>query len=292
MSGSAACGAAKGRRAEAGPALFLDVEEGAPASGILTRDMSGPGSPLNLITARGLEVPQPNNTGATFNEFPSIPRIDATSSMVATRGQSSPVLEYQIGIDPGTGDAITTRGGTSGIYTNPNGPLITGMSGLGNVNSSVLPANPDLSYFHVPGTKPGTKFDQFPGAPSPTGEFLVFKGNWTDTSGVSSVGRTGVYCRNVNAAGGLSPTQLVAESTVEIPDVPGTSFDSTAPPSAANGRMVFLGVDDERAPTAGSIFMSMLDDLKAPDVPGILQTIVTIGQAVVGKADAFFSRIG
>jgi hypothetical protein len=265
---------------------------GQPGSGIFTRDMSGPGNPLNLITARGLEVPQPNNTGATFNEFPSIPRIDARSSMVATRGQSQPVLEYQVGIDPGTGEAITTKGGTSGIYTNPNGPLVTGMSGLGNVNGSVFPANPDLSHFQVPGTTPGTKFDQFPGAPSPTGDFVVFKGNWTDTSGGGSVGRTGVYYRNVNAAGGLSPTQLVADSTMEIPGVPGTNFGSTAPPSAAKGRMVFLGVDNEEVPTAGGIFMSMLDDLKAPDAPGMLKTIVTIGQAVVGKSDAYFSRIG
>lgn len=265
---------------------------GQPGRGIFTRDMSGPGNPLNLITARGLEVPQPNTTAATFNEFPSIPRIDAGSSMIATRGQSKPVLEYQIGVDPGTGEAITTKGGTSGIDTNPNGPLITGMSGLGNVNGSVFPANPDLSHFQVPGTTPGTKFDQFPGAPSPTGDFVVFKGNRTDTDGGGSVGRTGVYYRNVHAAGGASPTQLVADNRMEIPGVPGTNFGSTAPPSAAKGRMVFLGVDNEDAPTAGGIFMAMLDDLKATDAPSLLKSVVSLGQMVVGKSDAVFTRIG
>ena len=91
---------------------------GQPATGIFTRDMSTPGNPINPIAARGTTVPQPNNTGATFNEFPSIPRIDASSNMIATRGQSQPVLEYQNGSDPVT----TTRGGTSGDLYQPQRP--------------------------------------------------------------------------------------------------------------------------------------------------------------------------
>jgi len=262
---------------------------GQPGSGIFTRDMSTGGNPITKITERGAIVPQPNNTAAIFNEFPSIPRIDATSATIATRGQSRPVLEYQTGIDTGTGEPITTRGGTSGIYTNPQGSLITGMSGLGNVNNSIYPSNPDLSYYQVPGTTPGLKFDQFPGAPSPTGDFVVFKGNWTDNGGT---GRTGVYYRNVVANGGTSATQLVADSTMEIPGQSGTNFGSTAPPSAAAGRMVFLGVDNEDSPTVGGIYMADLLNTKLPDVGSVLKTIVTIGEAVVGQADSFFTRIG
>ncbi len=70
--------------------------------------------------------------------------------VASIRGQSQPVFEYQIGVDPITKLPTTTRGGTSGIYTNPNGPLMTGMSGLGNVTNAIYPANPDLSYFQAP----------------------------------------------------------------------------------------------------------------------------------------------
>lgn len=256
---------------------------GQPATGVLTRDMSTPGNPIVPIALRGSLVPAPNNTGATFNEFPAFPRIDAKSSMIATRGQSNPVLEYQTGVDPVTGEPITTRSGTAGIYTNPKGPLITGMSGLGNVT------NPDLSYFQVPNTAAGTKFDQFPGAPSPTGgNMVVFKGNWTE----GSTGQTGVYFRNVTANGGTSPVQLVADSKTDIPGFSGTTFGSTAPPSAAGRRMVFLGLDNEEAPTKGGIYMAGLDNSKAPGLASALSTIVSIGQSVAGKANAFFTQLG
>jgi hypothetical protein len=262
---------------------------GEPASGILTRDMATPGNPIIPIAVRGSVVPQPNNTGATFNEFPSIPRIDATSSMIATRGQSQPVLEYQNGVDPITGEPTTTRSGTSGIYTNPIGPLQTGMSGLGNVTSTIFPTNPDLSYFQVPNTTPGTKFDQFPGAPSPTGgDTIVFKGNWTE----GTTGRTGVYFRDVNANGGASPVQLIADSKTDIPEFAGTKFGSTAPPSAANDKMVFLGLDNEAAPTKGGLYMATINNGKNPNDASVLETIVSIGQAVVDKVGKFFTRLG
>ena len=37
-------------------------------------------------------------------------------------------------------------------------------------------------------------------------------------------------------------------------------FDSTSPPSAAAGKMVFTGLDNEAAPKAGGIFMASLTD--------------------------------
>jgi len=260
-----------------------------PSTGILTRDMSSAGNPIVPVAVRGSAVPQPNNTSATFNEFPSVPRIDARSSMIATRGQSQPVLEYQNGMDPLTGAATTTRGGTSGIYTNPPGALITGMSGLGNVTNSTYGANPDLSYFQVPNTAPNTKFDQFPGAPSPTGgNTVVFKGNWTE----GATGQTGVYYRDVLANGGTSPVQLVADSKTEIPGFSGTTFGSTAPPSAADGRMVFLGLDNEAAPTKGGLYLANLGFSKAADVASPLTTLASIGGSVLNRADAVFTQVG
>ena len=263
---------------------------GQPESGVFTRNMSSVGNPVTPIAMRGDLVPAPNNTDAIFNEFPSIPRIDARSSMIATRGQSRPVLEYQVGVDPNTGEPETTKGGTSGIYTNPTPPggLRTGMSGLGNVTNTLYPANPDLSYFQVPNTTPGTKFDQFPGAPSPTGgDTVVFKGNWTDSN--TGIGMTGVYYRDVLAEGGTSPVRLIADSNTDIPGFPGTKFGSTAPPSAANGHMVFLGVDNEAAPTKGGIYMAALDHSSAP---GPLDSIISIGQDVMGRTNAYFTQLG
>ena len=279
--------------------------DGQPATGVFTRDMATAGNPVVPIAVRGGEVPDPNNLfgqvdadgkklGA-FNEFPSIPRIDATSNMIATRGQSRPVLEYQTGVDPSTGEPVTTSGGTSGIYTNPTVALVSGMTGLGNVTNATYPANPDLSYFQVPGTAAGTKFDQFPGAPSATmGNTIVFKGNWTETivnsdQTTTLIGRTGVYFRDVVANGGTAPVQLIADSKTDIPGYAGTPFGSTAPPSAAGDRMVFLGVDNEAAPTKGGIYMAEIDKTKNPNTPSVLETIVSIGQAVLGNV---ITRLG
>ena len=83
-----------------------------PTSGIYQRDMSG-ANPIIRLTARGEVVPQPNNTFyngvlASFEEFPSTPRIDAFTSLVATRGQSQPVWTYLLA-------GADTRVGTSGI---------------------------------------------------------------------------------------------------------------------------------------------------------------------------------
>ena len=251
---------------------------GEPVRGIFTRDMAGPGNPVLTIASNqtGFDlVPQPNNTGGTFNEFPAFPRIDARSDAVAFRGQSTPVYEYQVGVDPNTGEAITTRGGTSGVYTNPSGSLVTGTSLLGNVTNTIFPANPDLSHFQVPGTTPGTRFDQFPGAPAITGSTVVVKGNWND--GTSS--QTGIYARDVTASGGTAPTVKLAASGDSFANGAGTAvLGSTAPPSASDGRVVFTGLDNEAAPTAGGIFLTALSD-----AAHTLQRVVSIGITAVGN---------
>ena len=104
------------------------------------------------------------------------------SDTIASRGNHQPVWRY---LRP---DGSETRAGTTGIYTNPFGPLIAGTSNLGAV--------PDFDFFAVPGTDPAVKFDVFPGAPAVTGATVVFKGNFTE----GLVGRTGVYYRDLTDA--------------------------------------------------------------------------------------------
>lgn len=226
------------------------------------------------LKAVGNLVPQPNNTGATFNEFPAFPRIDLASGMVATRGQSEPVYRYMLP------DGTETRTGTSGIYAKPFGAMITGASQLGAVAG--------FEKFEVPGTLPGTRFDQFPGAPSATSRTAIaFKGNYTE--GVES--RTGVFYRNISAGGGAAPVQLVANSQTLIPGE-STVFGSTAPPSAANDKMVFLGVDNEETPTKGGIYQAKMNIAATTiQLPPALRALVKIGGAVPGVPGASFTRL-
>lgn len=252
---------------------------GQPAHGIYTRDMSRgdvPTSPIVRILDRTTLVPQPNNLGTTFVETPSFPRIDMWSDTIATRGNHQPVWTYG-------SEGDETRAGTTGIYTNPFGDLITGASKLGAV--------PDFGFFAVPGLDPPTLFDVFPGAPSVTnGATIVFKGNFT----VGDVGKTGVFYRNLadelinsGPGGGTNPVVLIANNTDTL--IPGTDqlFGSTSPPSAANGRVVFSGFDNEDAPTLGGIYLAPLAE--TPE----LTTLVSIGQRVPGEsATSTFNNLG
>ncbi|MDP1823707.1 MAG: hypothetical protein Q8L48_10705 [Archangium sp.] len=239
-----------------GEALVTAASEpsggGAPVRGIFTRDMFTRLSPgaITPLAANGCPAPAPNNLGAPFNEFPSIPRIDLTLRTIATRAQSQPVWEYSVGPD------VTTRVGTSGVYANPGGVLQAGANLLGAVTDWT---SGQLSFaeMQVPGTRAGTRFDQFPGAPGVAGSMIVFKGNWTDVTVPSlPAGRTGVYFRDL-----ASPTnriQRVADNVTSR--IPGTTtlFGSTAPPSAAKGFMVFVGSDNEDNPTAGGVYRAPL----------------------------------
>jgi len=247
---------------------------GQPAThGIYTRDMSVDDSEIIRVLDRNSLVPQPNNLGTLFVETPSFPRIDMDSDTIATRGNHQPVWRYLLA------DDTETRAGTTGIYTNPFGPLITGASKLGDV--------PDFSYLEVP-EFPGIRFEVFPGAPSVTqGDTIVFKGNYTAPDGSA---RTGVYYRelvndpipvdgtSLSPAGGTSPVVLIANSMQTF--IPGTDtvFGSTAPPSAAGERIVFAGFDNEDAPTLGGIYLASLQ-YQPP-----LDTLVSIGERVPGES--------
>jgi hypothetical protein len=237
---------------------------GPPTHGIYTRDMFAEGEIVRILD-RTTEVPGPNNLGTTFVETPSFPRIDMGSATIATRGNHPPVYEYEVGL--GLGDSFT-KGGTTGIYTNPFGELITGAGKLGNIG--------DFYFFEVPYELPGTLFEVFPGSPSVTNvDTIVFKGNYTAEKG----GRTGVYYRQLDndPAGGISPVVLIANNTVTL--IPGTQtfFGSTSPPSAANGLVVFAGFDNEQEPTLGGIYLAPLQS--EPE----LTTLVHIGGKVSGE---------
>jgi hypothetical protein len=249
---------------------------GEPAHGIFLRDMALRGR-LRAIFDRETAVPYPNNLGTTFVEPPSFPRIDMWSDTIASRGNHEPAWEYNI--TPKT----TTKAGTTGIYTNPFGTLITGASNLGGV--------PDFRFFAVPGTY-ATKFDVFPGAPAVTdGATLVFKGNYTlpDPDGRGTISRTGAYYRTLTAApaGGMMPTILLADSNTIIP---GTTvpFGSVAPPSAVGRQAVFAGFDNEQRPTKGGLYLASINGPSRA-----LTTLVRIGSPVPGeRRGAFFNRLG
>ena len=233
---------------------------------------------LQTVIDTTMAVPEPNNqvdpvTGAPapaiFNETPSIPRIDISSSLMATRGNSPPVWTYT---DPATG--LETKAGTTGIFTSAKSKAATGVNTLGNV--------PGFSQFQVPGAPAGTKFDVFPGSPSlSNGKYIVFKGNYTlpaptETDPTATVSKTGVYFRDISAAS--NAVTLIADSNTMIPGqtVP---FGSTAPPSAADGKVVFTGLDNEDAPTLGGIYLAPLAAGQDASTP-TLTALVKIGDPV------------
>lgn len=252
-----------------------------PMSGIYARNMLAPGETIR-IADRTTAVPAPNNLAAEFNEFPSIPRISMTSQTMATRGVSKPTWTYQV-------DGEDTRVGTTGIFLNPGGNLITGVGLLGTVPPPEVPVLGQnyFPYMAVPGVSPVTRFDVFPGSPAvAAGDLIVFKGNYT----VAGEGKTGVFFRDPISGGGVLPVQLIANSYTVIPNLPtgiaGVPFGSTAPPSAAGGLAVFAGFDNENSPTYGGIYL-------APLIPNpVLTTLVGIGDPVPGETNATFNRFG
>jgi hypothetical protein len=240
---------------------------GQPEHGVYARNMAG-GSAAVKILDRNRPVPAPNNRGSKFIEPPSFPRIDISSDTVATRGNHQPVWK----VTNENGETIEQLG-TTGIYTNPSGTLITGASKLGSVD--------EFSYFEVP-EAPGTPFDVFPGAPAVTDRStIVFKGNYTVGSG-----KTGVYYRDLT--GNESPVVLIANNSETTIPGSATVFGSTSPPSAANGKAVFAGFDNEENPTKGGIYLAPLSGTKPP-----LTTLVSIGGQVPGESSsAKFNRLG
>ena len=251
---------------------------GEPVHGVYTRDMNKGSAAIVKILDRDTLVPAPNTESATFIEPPSFPRIDMVSSMIATRGNHKPVFGYTLP------DGSDTKVGTTGIYTNHFGSLITGVGKLGGV--------PEFSFLQVP-EFPSTTFEVFPGAPAVTqGSTIVFKGNYT----VGIASKTGVYYRDLKkqaVAGGTQPVVLIANNThTLIPGTTSTLFGSTAPPSAVGKQAVFAGFDNEENPTAGGIYLAPLESYKLTKQPK-LKTLVSIGSQVPSEPkNTPFNKLG
>ena len=251
---------------------------GEPAHGVFGRDMAL-GTPVVTIFDRHTVVPFPNNLNAKFVEPPSFPRVDMWSNSVASRGNHPPAWEYVLP------DWTETRGGTTGIYTNPFGAVISGASNLG--------AAPGFASLAVPGTSPPVKFDVFPGAPASTDTAtVVFKGNHSvsdkDDPSVS-ISRTGVYYRDLMdaPAGGTGPVITIADAATAIPGTD-VDFGAVAPPSAAGRLAVFTGWDNEWSPTFGGIYLATLEGPTPP-----LKVLVRIGDPVPGEqAGTLFRNLG
>ncbi|MEZ4295019.1 MAG: hypothetical protein R3B70_08570 [Polyangiaceae bacterium] len=283
-------------RSRGGPPL------GPATHGIYRRDISACGaapSPIVRILDRSELVPEPNNLATTFVETPSFPRIDAWTATIVTRGNHPPVWSYD--------DPEETRAGTSGIYCDPFGDLISGAAKLGSV--------PDFSMMAVPGASPPISFDVFPGAPSvtsgPLGDVaIVFKGNFTVPAPTpedpeATAAATGVYYRDLSdaplvlldgtelsPAGGTAPIVRIADSTTTR--IPGTSllFGSTAPPSAALRAAVFTGLDDEANPAFGGIYLAPLVPSPDGEQPALTE-LVRISERVPGEpVHSVFTRLG
>jgi len=251
-------------RSRGGPPL------GPATHGIYMRDMRQANSDIVRVLDRTTFVPEPNNLGSTFVETPSFPRIDMHSDTIATRGNHQPVQRYY---EP---DGSETRAGTTGVYSNPYGDLITGAAKLGHVSG--------FEFFGVP-EQNNVTFEVFPGAPSVTnGNIIAFKGNYSG----DGTEKTGVYFRHLSPGphGGTDPSILIANTNTLIPGTK-TFFGSTAPPNAANRKVVFAGFDDELNPAKGGIYLAPLT--YSPR----LRTLVGIGQRVPGDtAKARFNALG
>ena len=108
-----------------------------PVHGIYTRDMGVPDSPIVRILDRddpGAAAQQP---GHHVRRDPVLPAHRHAVGHHRHPRQSPAGVEHTVL------GGIETRAGTTGIYTNPFGDLITGASKLGAV--------PDFEFFAVPG---------------------------------------------------------------------------------------------------------------------------------------------
>lgn len=290
-------------RSRGGPPL------GSPTRGLYVRDMVNGDTPLapistvaggsGLASKGATAVPAPNNltyppaylpTG--FIEFPSIPRIAIHSNAIASRGNHQPVWRYDVE-DPDTGVVTETRAGTTGLYVNLDARNLAGSALLSAMTK--LGAVPGFELHAVPGLPVARPFDVFPGAPAITDDgHVVFKGNFT-----FGVAETGVFYRPLlpGPVGGSAFTERLATSQTAIPNLAScatssrSTFGSTAPPSAAMtpagvNVAVFVGLDNEWAPSCGGLYLAPLE----PDPP--LTTLVALGSPVPDEPGAVFTQLG
>jgi hypothetical protein len=247
---------------------------------------------INPAQNESTVVPEPNNLvyplpgggGKTYEtsfiEFPSFPRIAMHTGSITTRGNHPPAWENSDG----------ERAGTTGVYAEIDGTLVTGASLLGATNETFA------FLYDVPTTNSddtGIKFDVFPGAAAITdNEVIAFKGNFQ----IDKVAKTGVFFRqltNKKWGGAVNDAHFVASSDSAIPNPAlcrnTTTFGSTAPPSAAGNTMVFVGLDNEDDPSCGGIYqasfvsnptLNVLVSLGETLVPGLPEPLTRLGEGL------------
>ena len=233
--------------------------------------------PVMVIADPQTLVPYPNNLNTKFREFSAFPRIAMNTDLITMTGLHQPVYKYSL---PKGGEVAV---GTTGIYVQfGTDLLVTAASKLGSV--------PGFDYYSVPSLK-SVAFDVFPGAAAIADDgTVVFKGNYS----LNGVSKTGVFVREVlnTPGGGVSTVAMIANSDMDMPaipmnmDFPTIKFDSTAPPTVAGDQAIFLGLDNEEAPTAGGIYLAQLKGETK------LQNIVPIGEPLPGVHLPPLTRIG
>ncbi|KAL7521984.1 hypothetical protein ACHAWX_006680 [Stephanocyclus meneghinianus] len=320
-------GGGEGGHSSGSGRLLAETGHG-PSTGVFVRDMSeygmASGSSFIRQTGRRTMVPQPNNLDTLFIEFPSFPRISKTNNYIATRGNHGPVWKYeivgrrlrQLQVE----EVNTTRVGNTGIYVNLN-PLMaddkgdattvfTACSKLGAVGFDSTNNVDFTKLYQVPGLKNsdgsemrGVVFDVFPGSPTTDDHGNVAtKGNYPK----EDLSQTGVFYRNVaqvqgssiaNLTEGLGRLRVVANSETKIPAPKSKyrtktcfrdTFGSTAPPSVADGKIVFLGLDNEENPQCGGVYWAKMDKKNFPR----LIPLVDLETKVPGQEGALFSTLG
>ncbi|QQS41143.1 MAG: hypothetical protein IPM63_17550 [Acidobacteriota bacterium] len=219
------------------------------------------------IADQKVDVPYPNNLGTKFREFSAFPRIAANADYIAFEGLHQPVYRYFLD------DGEETRIGTAGIYAMLGSDLLL-------TGASKLAPAPGFEYFGVPGFK-NMPFNIFPGGSAITDDgAVVFKGNFT----VDDEEQTGIFFRPLinTPGGGTDVVGVIATSMMDIPNQPPSgiykelTFDSTAPPTVAGNRVIFLGLDNEWDPHVGGIYIAEIKD-GAP-----FEAIVEIGSPPPG----------
>jgi hypothetical protein len=92
---------------------------------------------------------------------------------------------------------------------------------------------------------------------------------------------------DLSPAAGQNPVVVIANTGTPIPGTTGKVFGSTAPPSAANGRAVFAGFDNEENPTAGGIYLAQMTGPYPT-----LEPLIQIGDPVPDVKGAYITRLG
>ena len=181
-----------------GLVVFRGRSEGhgkGPVSGIFKYDTLQDSPMIELVAAQSAPaqnsstlVPQPNNQGVFFIEFPAFPRVSLKKNNIATRGLHQPSWIWT------NSENAEELVGTNGVYVQLEKAkqLATGANLHGSVPAD-FSSDYDVPYSNGKHDS-GVRFSMFPGAPSITdNNIIAFKGNFEDADGF----KTGVFFRKL-----------------------------------------------------------------------------------------------